>query len=132
MKATRDDREAHLATTHMPNSGPSWLAITIDAARVEGATLDDVLSMDRSPRAVRARARAWVMLLRAGYSYPEIARGWLLPSHTTVLDRLQLDYPDDVAQRSARTKRRARPALAKARIIAAITTEDAPAAAACG
>lgn len=125
-KATPDDREAVLATTLVPDGMTPWLAIAEDACLATGAPLGDVLAMRRHPHAVRARARAWAVLLDLGYSYPEIARGWCC-DHSTVIDVVRVHEPDAAARRTAASRKR--PGLAKAK---AQSTEASAPAAACG
>ncbi len=68
----------------LPASEVTWLDVAREAARIEGVNVLDVLSPRRPASVVRARHRAWFRLREAGYSFPEIARGWGV-DHTTVI-----------------------------------------------
>lgn len=104
--ATADDREAELAVRTLPNSGPTWLSIALRCAQSLGAARAEVLELRRTPHAVRARARCFAELLDAGYSYPEIARGWAMADHSAVLDAVQRHEPEAARRRTAEVARR--------------------------
>lgn len=110
-RATPDDREALLGTICTPD-WRSWLAITEAACVRFGVELADVLAMRRRPAEVRARAAVWAELLDCGYSYPAIAREWVV-DHSTVIDVVRVHEPEAAARRSAQF-----PGIAKARISA--------------
>lgn len=101
-----DDREAQLATTPLPAGcflGVTWLDGAKHACEQLGVSLDDVLAGSRDRQKVRARARAWAALLDLRYSYPEIARGWLV-DHSTVNAVVRAHEPDAWARRSEQYK----------------------------
>lgn len=101
-----DDREAQLATTPLPagcSLGVTWLDGAKHACEQLGVSLDDVLKGSRDRQKVRARARAWADLLDLRYSYPEIARGWLV-DHSTVNAVVRVHEPEAWARRSEQYK----------------------------
>ena len=113
-KGTRDDREAQLATTWLPQGcalGRTWLDAARAVSEASQVSLGDMLSLERRPRLVRARARAWAALLDLHYSYPEIAAWWFV-HHTTVMLVVSVHEPEAAARCSARHKM---PGLAKVR-----------------
>lgn len=74
-----------LAARTMPGTDRTWLDVAQEAARAEGATMGEVLSMSRSRECTRARRRAWFELYdEGGFSYPAIGRGWGA-NHTSVM-----------------------------------------------
>jgi hypothetical protein len=112
----RAEREASLAVRALPD-GRTWLAVAELAARLVGAELGEVLEGQRSPTNVRARVHAWVVLLEAGYSYPDIARGWRI-DHSTIVSLVQKYFPAAAGARRDEWLR-ANPGIAKARAVRA-------------
>lgn len=98
-KATPDDREAELSVRHLPEpDGRTWLAALVYACAVCGTLVDDALEVRKS--SMTARALTWRDLLVAGYSYPEIARGWCVDTSTVRASMVRY-YPEAVTARTA-------------------------------
>lgn len=62
----------------------SWLDLAKQVAMEHGVPLDRMLGRGRHKRTALARHVFWGALRGAGYSYPEIARGYGV-DHTTVM-----------------------------------------------
>ena len=90
-KATRQRTKADIAARNTPPWQPSELRgalkgdVLADVAHVCGVTVADLVSDNRSPHLVRARAVATMVFRLRGLSYPEIARVMHRKCHTSII-----------------------------------------------